>query len=193
MNKTEVSQPTKRLPYHNLILAGFIGMGKVELGRGIAKKAGTDFIDLEAELQQREGLSVAQIRDQFGEGRLRTLENALCRELALQRSAVIAVSSSTLLDAENRERLLGLSGGILVVLTCTLDEILRRLYRVQGASFHDSKARSAALAQVRRERQISQIGEALGGLPTLDTTDFDPAQTIANTIAYWFSQETVFV
>jgi shikimate kinase len=176
---------TGSIPYHNLILAGYMGVGKITVGRSIADRLDVPFIDLDTELQLREGMPSSEIRQLFGESRLRTLEDGLCGELSLRRSTVLSVSGPTLLDADNRERLV--NSGPVLVLTCALNEILRRLHASQGARFHDPKVRSAAIHQVRRERQIHQVA----GLATLDTTHLTIEQIVEQAILFWYEQETV--
>jgi shikimate kinase len=174
-----------KIPYHNLILTGYMGVGKVAVGRLIAQKVGVPFVDLESEIQNREGMLPDEIRQLFGEARLRALEEDVCRELSLRRSAVLSVGGPTLLDEENRERLL--SSGSILVLTTALNEILRRMYGSQGARFHDPKVRSAALNQIRREKQIHQLGD----LPNLDTTMLTHEQVAEQAIAFWWEKEIV--
>jgi shikimate kinase len=175
------------IPYHNLILTGYMGVGKIAVGRGIAARMGVVFVDLDSELEVRQGMPADEIRQLFGESRLRILEDDLCREMSLRRSAVISVSGSTLLDTASRERLL--SSGPALVLTCALDEILRRLHASQGARFHDPRARLRAVNQVRRERQIHQIP----GLETLDTTRLAHEQVIERAIAFWHERAALTV
>jgi shikimate kinase len=172
-------------PYHNLILTGYMGQGKITVGRLIAKQLGVMFIDLETEIQLREGMPPDEIRQLFGESRLRTLEDQLCRELALRRGAVLSISGPTLLDEGNRTRLL--NSGPVLVLTCALNENLRRLHTSQGARFHDPKVRSAALNQIRREQQIMQLPD----LPTIDTTNLTVEQVAERAITFWREKETV--
>src|SRR5258706_4933801 len=143
------------LPYHNLILTGHIGVARSAVGRAIARQLGVLFIDLETEIQLREKMPVEEIRSLFGENRVHAIETELCRELGLRRGSVLSISGPTLLDEANRERLL--NSCPVLILTCALNEILRRLYVAQGARFHDPKVRSAALSQIRREQQIYQL------------------------------------
>jgi len=166
-------------PYHNLILTGQIGVGRVTIGRQIAKEVGAPFFDMDTELQLREGKPSEEIRQLFGEARVRSLEDELCRELALRRGAVLSVNGPTLLEENNRARL-GNSGPILV-LTCALNEILRRLHSSQGTRFHDPRVRSAALYVIRRERQIHQLPD----LPTLDTTVLSVEEVAQKCVAFW--------
>src|SRR5215470_7044369 len=116
----EQVEPKSNAPYHNLILTGYMGVGKTQVGRLIARQLGVVFIDLDTEIQMRENMSTDEIRQLFGESRLRTLERDLCREISLRRSSVLSVDGVTLLDEGTRERLS--SGGSILVLTCALGE-----------------------------------------------------------------------
>jgi shikimate kinase len=167
------------VPYHNLILTGHIGVGRITVGRAIARLLSVQFIDLDTELQLREGMAPDEIRSYFGESRLRTLEDQLCGELSLRRGSVLSISGPTLLDENNRNRLL--NSGPLLILTCALNEILRRLHTAQGARFHDPKVRSASLYQIRRERQIEQMT----AIPTLDTTTLSVDEVAEHAIKFW--------
>lgn len=146
----------------------------------------TRFINLDTELQAREGNSAEEIRGLFGEARLKKLETDLCREFALRRSAVISVNSPTLLDDENRTRLA--DGGTILILTCMLNETLRRWHVAQGAHFHDPKARSAALNTIRRDGRLLTIVD----LAQLDTTRLSVEQAADRAIAFWREREIIF-
>ena len=172
-------------PYHNLILTGYMGIGKVAVGKAIATQLGVVFVDLDTEIQLREGMPGEEIRQLFGESRLRSLENELCGELSLRRSSVLSISGVTLLDEDNKRRLS--NSGPILVLTCALNEILRRLHVNQGARFHDPKVRSAALTQIRREQQIHRVA----GLPTLDTTALTSDQIAEQAITFWKAQDVL--
>lgn len=172
-------------PYHNLILTGHIGVGKLNIVRQIAKQVNVPYVDLDTEIQTREGIPPDEIRQLFGESRLRSIENNLCRELSLQRGAVLSVNGSSLLDEVNRQRLT--ASGPVLILTCSLNEILRRLYAAQGARFHDPKVRAAALNQIRREQQILQLKD----LPTLDTTYLTTEQAAERAVLFWYERETL--
>ncbi len=174
-------------PYHNLILTGYMGVGKVAVGRAVAERVGVPFVDLDTEIQLRSGYPPDELRELFGESRLKAVEHELCRELALQRGALLSLSGPTLLDDENRDRLL--ESSFVIVLTCALNEILRRMHAAQGARFHDPKVRGAAMYQLRRERQIHQ----LPGLTTLDTSRLSVAEVAERVVAFWQAQETIML
>jgi hypothetical protein len=74
-----------------------------------------------------------------------------------------------------------MNSGPILILTCSLNEVLRRMHASQGARFHDPKVRSTALYQIRREQQVLQIE----GLPTLDTTTFSIEQVAEHASKFW--------
>jgi shikimate kinase len=65
----------------HLILVGLPGAGKSTLGRKVAKRLGRPFLDFDAEIERREGTTVAQIFAKHGEPYFRERELELTREL----------------------------------------------------------------------------------------------------------------
>ena len=125
------------LPYRNLILTGFVGVGKSTAGRAIAERLEVDLMDVDEEIVRREGMSITRIRQEFGDARLKILEADVCREAAFMRQAVVVVSGAALLDQRNAD-LLGGTGRV-VCLTCEMGEALRRLHMAYEESFRDPK------------------------------------------------------
>lgn len=171
-------------PYRNLILAGYMGVGKNAAARAIAARLNVPFADLDTEIQRREGYTPDQLRDMFGEARLHAVEDVVCHDFSLQRGAVLSVGAVALLDETNRERLL--NNGILLVLTCRLNEMLRRLHVQHGARFHDPKVRAAEIHKIRQEQAIHLLGDLL----TLDTTALTADGVADQAIALWHAYES---
>jgi shikimate kinase len=72
------SHPAAALPAHlrRLVLTGFMGAGKTTVGRLLAARLNWDFLDLDAYIESRSGLSVPSIFSTHGERRFRQLESA---------------------------------------------------------------------------------------------------------------------
>ncbi len=185
LRRTLPLRPERAAPYFNLILAGTMGVGKREVAQQIAEHFGASLRDLDAEIEASEGMPPLQVRELFGEARLTSLEADLCRELALQRSAVISVSASVMLNEANRTRLL--ETGTALVLTTALNETLRRLHEAFGDAFHTERAHAIEIARLKREWKV----RALPGLAHLDTTLLTPDQVVAEAIAFWQSTPEV--
>ncbi|HEY3341175.1 MAG TPA: shikimate kinase, partial [Anaerolineae bacterium] len=89
-----------------LILAGFMGAGKSTVGQLCARELGYEFIDADAEIEQRYGMSIPQFFVEKGEAAFREVEAALVQELVTRRRVVIATGGGMLVDALNRRALL---------------------------------------------------------------------------------------
>jgi shikimate kinase len=168
-------------PYRNLILTGSMGVGKTSIGRLVARQLSADFYDLETEILTREGQSADQIREMFGEARLKALEAVAVRDLTLHRHSVLVIHGPAVLDDINRERLL--ESGTILCLTCALNEILRRLHVARGVWFHNPYNRAIMLSRLKRERRVTQLD-----LPQLDTTRLTTEAAAASVIEFWLSQ-----
>jgi len=134
----------------NLILTGFMGTGKTSVGQEIARRLGREFVDMDALIEAREGLTVAEIFSQRGADYFRRLEAALCHELAARQKLVIATGGGALIPPGNHQ-VLGASGPV-VCLMATLDEILHRLETAQDRPLLNVPDRQARVAALMAER-----------------------------------------
>lgn len=110
-----------------VVLAGFMGSGKTEVGRALAEILNVEFIDTDSVVESRAGMKIREMFDSRGEKFFRGLEATLCRELAPKDGAVIASGGGMLLDKINFERLSSL--GTMVLLECSLDTTIDRVRR----------------------------------------------------------------
>ena len=109
----------------NLYLTGFMGVGKTRVGTAVAAQLGRPFVDLDQAIETEAGRSVADIFAEDGERAFRTIEAEVCRALSAQQGLVIATGGGTMVDAANLRR--AQESGTVVCLSCTEDELLRRL------------------------------------------------------------------
>ncbi|MBC7260827.1 MAG: bifunctional shikimate kinase/3-dehydroquinate synthase, partial [Chloroflexi bacterium] len=137
----------------NLILTGFMGTGKTSVGQEIAQRLGREFIDMDTLIEARTGLTVAAIFQQRGEAYFRCLEADLCRELAARSGLVIATGGGTLIPDLNRELLM--ASGIVVCLTASLSEILRRLEHAEDRPLLHVTDRRERIAVLLAERAVA--------------------------------------
>jgi len=66
----------------HLVLVGIPGAGKSSVGRELAKRLGWPFLDLDEEIAERTGMSVAELFATHGEVHFRALERVATEELA---------------------------------------------------------------------------------------------------------------
>ena len=65
----------------HVVLVGLPGSGKTTVGEGVATALGRPFLDLDREIERREGMPVTQIFGERGEYAFRQLERVLTEEL----------------------------------------------------------------------------------------------------------------
>ncbi|MGA7292116.1 MAG: shikimate kinase, partial [Terriglobales bacterium] len=88
-----------------VFLVGFMASGKSSVGRELARRLGWEFVDLDAEIESREGRTIPEIfRDREEQG-FRLIEARALRKLteSLERDTVVALGGGTFAQAENRE------------------------------------------------------------------------------------------
>jgi shikimate kinase len=95
LNATQspVSATTTMPPAHlrRLVLTGFMGAGKTTVGRLLADRLGWDFLDLDAYIESRNGLTVPSIFAAHGEPHFRQLESQALASALGRRNIVIAL------------------------------------------------------------------------------------------------------
>ncbi|MCD8026877.1 MAG: shikimate kinase [Clostridiales bacterium] len=75
---------------NNIVLCGFMGCGKSTVGRNIARKSNRKFIDMDAYIESKAGMTVSQIFEKYGEDGFRDMEHEACIELSEMSGLVIA-------------------------------------------------------------------------------------------------------
>jgi len=102
------------VPLHrgNLFLVGLPGSGKSTLGRQIARRLGKRFLDADAELEARLGVSIPTIFEIEGEEGFRDREEATLAELTGLADVVLSTGGGAVLRQSNR-KLLAENGTVL--------------------------------------------------------------------------------
>lgn len=110
---------------HNIILVGFMGSGKSSTGRYVAGKLGRPFLDMDAEIERREGRAIPQIFAKDGEPYFRRLERAMVQELSARTGLVIAPGGGIVLNPDNVRDFA--AGGLVVNLRVSPEWVLKRV------------------------------------------------------------------
>lgn len=85
----------------NLVLIGMSGCGKSTLGKLAAEKLGKTFLDTDAEIIKRIGMSIADYFAAYGEDSFRKVESEVVQEISTQNNLVISTGGGVIKNPEN--------------------------------------------------------------------------------------------
>ena len=108
----------------NLILTGFMGTGKTEVSRELARLLTMKLIDIDTEIEKSVRMSINQIFKQFGEQKFREMETEMIEKVSSEKNVIISTGGGTVLKQENMDVLK--KTGMVICLMATPETILRR-------------------------------------------------------------------
>jgi shikimate kinase len=87
-----------------IVITGFMGCGKSNVARELARRLDVPMIDLDDRITAREGRTPAELINEAGEDQFRAIETNTLLELLLTRSAgVIALGGGAWIERANRD------------------------------------------------------------------------------------------
>ncbi|MFC1767646.1 shikimate kinase [Candidatus Margulisiibacteriota bacterium] len=109
----------------NVILIGFMGVGKTEIGKKLAEKLGLAYIDTDDIIESRAGKTINNIFTEEGEAVFRDIESGILDELAGKSGQVVSTGGGMILRPENVKKMKGM--GPLVLLWASPEVIHERV------------------------------------------------------------------
>ena len=132
-----------------ILLIGMMGCGKSTLGQMFAKRLGRAFIDLDGEIERREGRSIPDIFAAEGDAGFRKYETAALLDALCADNAVIATGGGIVTREENiaamREK------GLVVWLCRPLEEIIADVRQDTRPNLAGNKEESMRTLYAQRE------------------------------------------
>lgn len=135
----------------NLILCGFMGSGKTTVGRLLAERTGRRFVDTDAAVEAKAGMSVSDYFAAYSEEAFRALETETLADLCKADGQVIALGGGIPVRPENRALLQ--TGGTVVWLDVTAETVLRRLADDDTRPLLRGRDRAARVNSLLNERR----------------------------------------
>jgi shikimate kinase len=146
----------------NVVLIGFMGSGKTVIGRHVARLLKYQFVDMDEEMQQVTGMTLAALFKKHGEIRFRSEEELMAKKLAARRGLVIASGGSLIPEKEPLTLLK--EHGWFVLLQAEADVILERISRKKNRANRPLLTGKPSLEQVqelllKREQQYLELAD----------------------------------
>ena len=85
----------------NIILVGMPGCGKTTMGKKLAQQLGLQFFDCDIEITKKQGKSISQIFEEYGEKYFRSLETETIKSQLPKENCVISTGGGIVEKNEN--------------------------------------------------------------------------------------------
>jgi len=110
-----------------IVLIGFMGTGKTEVGHLLAERLHLPFLDIDQVIEEEEGRTIPQIFGPNGENEayFRKREREVIARIAKAKDCIIATGGGAVMDPENVRHLK--EGGVVICLTAEPEAILARI------------------------------------------------------------------
>ena len=118
--------------YSNLIMTGFMGVGKTTVGKLLASELNWQFVDVDHEIELQHGKAVTQIFQELGEPAFRQMEKQFVTSLCKQSNQqVISLGGGAFLQQEIRQACL--EHGLVIYLDISWESWQIRLPYIQDS------------------------------------------------------------
>ncbi len=109
----------------NIFLIGFMGTGKTTIANGLNSKYGMKIIDMDAQIEKDENMTIPDIFASKGETFFRDLETNLIKNIQIMDNVVISCGGGAVLREENVQEMK--KSGKIILLEATPETILERV------------------------------------------------------------------
>ena len=133
-----------------IYLVGFMGAGKSTVAGALGTTLGWRVDDIDDLIEQREGMTVADIFSRRGEAHFRRVERAVLAARIPVRHAVVATGGGTFVDPANRSLING--DGVSIWLDVSLTQVIERL---PGDGRRPLAADRSGMVRLFRQRQAA--------------------------------------
>lgn len=113
-----------------IVLIGLMGAGKTSVGRRLAQRLGTPFVDADDEIEKAAGCSIPEIFDVYGETAFRDVEERVIKRLIGDGPIVLATGGGAYMTPSTRDIIA--ERAVSVWLRASLDTLVDRTSRRSG-------------------------------------------------------------
>jgi shikimate kinase len=161
----------------NIILTGFMGTGKSEVGNLLAQRLQKEFIDTDTVIEQAAGLPIGRIFAEKGETHFRELEKQVIRQVCQKQEIVIATGGGAIVNMDNATYLK--ENGTVICLTASPETIVQR---VQGNNDRPLLQGEDPLMKIRLLLTARAEAYARADI-TIDTSSLNPTEVVEMILA----------
>lgn len=135
----------------NIVLIGFMGAGKSTVARTLSELRGYRVLEMDAMIEEREGMTIPEIFRTRGEAYFRDAETKLLRELEASDGTVVSCGGGTPLRPENLAPMHAI--GPVVWLEASPETVLERVREDHSRPLLENNKNAAFIAQMLEGRR----------------------------------------
>lgn len=111
--------------FKNIILTGFMGVGKTSVGTQLAKDLGYTFVDTDSLIEADQHMTITTIFAKRGEPYFREIETKIIQEVTRKEGQVVSTGGGAVINDGNRDAFR--KAGLVVCLTASPEAIYARI------------------------------------------------------------------
>lgn len=137
-----------------IFLVGYMGSGKSTIGQKLSENLKYNFVDMDAYIATKEGMSIADLFRAKGEIYFRKTENHYLKEVIKMEEAVIALGGGTPCYGNNMQLIIGSKKSKSIYLKASIPNLVKRL--------KDEKENRPLISHLTTEEELTEfIGKHL--------------------------------
>ena len=117
----------------NIFFIGYMGSGKSTLGLKLSELLKYDYLDLDAYIQNKEGLSILEIFKTKGEIHFRKIESKYLKEVLLLEKTIVSLGGGTPCYGNNMEMISASLNSKSVYLKSSIPNLVERLFNERAS------------------------------------------------------------
>lgn len=111
--------------FKNIVLTGFMGVGKTSVGTRLAKDLGYTFVDLDKLIEADQNMTISGIFSKFGEPFFRDVEEKIIQLVMMGEGQVVSTGGGAVIRDVNRKAFM--KGGCVICLSASPEVIYERI------------------------------------------------------------------
>lgn len=156
---------------YNIFLIGFMGCGKTTIASCLNRMFGTETVEMDQIISQREGMSISDIFAEKGEEYFRSLETNLLIELQEKQNAVVSCGGGVPMRDRNVSEMK--KNGKVVLLTARPETIFERVKDNHDRPLLEKNKSAAYIAELLEQRRAKYEAAADLIIETDGKSDFE--------------------
>jgi len=161
----------------NIILIGYRGSGKSEVGRRLSTRLGMKFVDTDDLIEKCQGSSISEIVQTYGWNHFRSLEKEMISTISDCDQQVVAAGGGAVLDPDNVATMK--KRGLIIWLKADPDTLLKRMQKdPQTSNRRPSLTGKGPLEEIREVLTFRNAFYEEASAAQVDTSEMDVEKVV---------------